>query len=116
MGRTRSEAPGPGADLRAGVGRVDFGCWLASLTGEVQLEGVNVDTLHWVMIGTALVICLPVWWAPIIIGVVRKHPQLTGILLVNLFLGWTIVGWVVALVWSTTTPKVASQPLHTPPA
>ena len=30
----------------------------------------------------------------------RKHPNLTAIALVNLFLGWSIVGWVIAVVWA----------------
>jgi hypothetical protein len=39
---------------------------------------------------------------PTIIAFNRQHPQRIPILLLNIFLGWTFVGWVVALVWSTT--------------
>jgi len=39
-----------------------------------------------------------IYFTPTIIAVVRKHHQPVGI--VNLFLGWTFIGWVVALVWS----------------
>ncbi|MCL2638916.1 MAG: superinfection immunity protein [Oscillospiraceae bacterium] len=31
--------------------------------------------------------------APTIIAFIRKHPNKIMILLVNLFLGWTIIGW-----------------------
>ncbi|WP_232109216.1 superinfection immunity protein [Pseudomonas poae] len=30
----------------------------------------------------------------------RKHPNLTSIALLNLFLGWTLLGWVAAIVWA----------------
>jgi hypothetical protein len=46
-----------------------------------------------------------------------------AILALNLFLGWTLVGWVVALVWAMTNdapePKVVAQqtaPASNPPA
>jgi hypothetical protein len=30
----------------------------------------------------------------------RKHTNLTSILLINLLLGWSLIGWVVALIWA----------------
>ncbi len=30
----------------------------------------------------------------------RKQPNFDSIFMVNLFLGWTLIGWVVALVWA----------------
>jgi hypothetical protein len=35
----------------------------------------------------------------------RKHPNLTAIALVNLFLGWTLIGWVVSVVWAYKNPE-----------
>jgi hypothetical protein len=32
----------------------------------------------------------------------RRHPNVGAIFVVNLFLGWTFLGWVVALAWSYT--------------
>ena len=43
-------------------------------------------------------ICL--YFVPTIIAVVRKQPNSLAIFIVNLLLGWTVIGWVVALVWS----------------
>lgn len=40
----------------------------------------------------------------------RKHPSYTGIMLLNLFLGWTIIGWIVALVWAGSGPGKAGMP------
>ncbi|GAB1406117.1 hypothetical protein MASR1M8_00360 [Thermomonas brevis] len=35
----------------------------------------------------------------------RKHPNLGAIALVNIFLGWSLIGWVVALVWAFKKPE-----------
>jgi len=35
----------------------------------------------------------------------KGHPQKEAIGCINLFLGWTFIGWVVALAWSCTTQK-----------
>lgn len=38
----------------------------------------------------------------------KKHPNLVAIELVNIFLGWTLVGWVCALAWAYKTPEAAA--------
>lgn len=40
------------------------------------------------------------YFLPYIIARYRKHKDATAISVVNLFLGWTFIGWVVALVWA----------------
>lgn len=40
---------------------------------------------------------LGLYFLPTIVGKVRKVPSLGSVVVVNLFLGWTFVGWVVAL-------------------
>ncbi len=44
-----------------------------------------------------------VYFAPSTIAENRKHHNYLAILFTNLFLGWTIIGWVVALIWSGTS-------------
>jgi len=39
---------------------------------------------------------------PTIVAVVRLHHQTLAIFLLNMFLGWSALGWVVALIWSAT--------------
>lgn len=43
-----------------------------------------------------------VYFLPTFIAVRRQHRNAVPILLVNLFLGWSFLGWLVALIWSTT--------------
>lgn len=40
------------------------------------------------------------YFLPTIIAILRKHNNTLPILLLNLFLGWTFLFWVIALVWS----------------
>ena len=51
-------------------------------------------------------ISLLTYFLPTIIALVRKKTNFMPILLVNLLLGWTFVGWVVALVWAFSTQAV----------
>jgi hypothetical protein len=37
---------------------------------------------------------------PTIIAFARNKRDTTAILLLNLFLGWSVIGWVIALVWA----------------
>jgi hypothetical protein len=43
------------------------------------------------------------YFLPTIIAFARSKRDTTSILLLNFFLGWTMIGWVVALVWAVKT-------------
>ena len=47
-------------------------------------------------------VVLVVYFLPGIIAAARNHHQSTAIFFLNLLLGWTFLGWVVALVWALT--------------
>jgi len=40
------------------------------------------------------------YWLPTIVAIVRQAHSALGVFLLNLFLGWTVIGWIVALIWS----------------
>ncbi|HVN59976.1 MAG TPA: superinfection immunity protein [Gaiellaceae bacterium] len=44
-----------------------------------------------------LIMALGLYFLPTIIGAVRHVPNMGSVIVVNLFLGWTFVGWVIAL-------------------
>lgn len=50
-----------------------------------------------------IIIPLIIYFIPSIIG--RKQRNFTSILLLNIFLGWTLIGWVVALIWAVSKEK-----------
>jgi hypothetical protein len=43
------------------------------------------------------------YFLPSIIALARHKRDITAIILLNLFLGWTMIGWIVALVWAVKT-------------
>src|SRR5260370_6868323 len=42
---------------------------------------------------------------PSFVAAARGHRNGQAILLLNLFLGWTVLGWIVALVWAARIPS-----------
>lgn len=50
-----------------------------------------------------LIVALVLYFLPWFIASKRDHPNETAIALLNLFLGWTFLGWVAALVWAATS-------------
>jgi hypothetical protein len=44
------------------------------------------------------------YFLPILIAVLRRHRQALAISILTLVAGWTVVGWIVALVWACTQP------------
>ena len=56
------------------------------------------------VLGVILVLAL--YFLPAIVATRRGIPSSAGVFVLNLFLGWTIVGWIVALVWAVSgTPR-----------
>ena len=47
-----------------------------------------------------------VYFLPTIIALLRGKRNAFAIAMLNLFLGWTFVGWVVALVWSVANESI----------
>ena len=41
-----------------------------------------------------------VYFLPVIVALLKSRRDTLSLLLLNLFLGWTFIGWVVALVWA----------------
>ena len=48
---------------------------------------------------------IAVYFTPYIIG--RNKQNSGGIFVVNLLLGWTLIGWLVAFIWAFVSPKAA---------
>ena len=58
------------------------------------------------------VICF-FYWMPTLLALNRKVPSLGSVVVVNLFLGWTFIGWVVALAMAARS--VPASPTMLPP-
>ncbi len=52
-----------------------------------------------------LVMIVPLYFVPAIIASSRRAADKTGIFLLNLFLGWTFLGWIGSLIWACVGKK-----------
>lgn len=51
----------------------------------------------WIILGF-----VALYFLPAIVAFSRKHNSRVAILAVNFFFGWSLVGWIVALIWAYT--------------
>jgi len=69
----------------------------------VPTPGMDLDLpgsyLPFSLIGLAL------YFLPTIIVLARRKKNVLGPILVNVLLGWTVVGWIVALIWALTVDE-----------
>lgn len=40
------------------------------------------------------------YMTPSLIAIFRRHKDIVSILMINILLGWTMIGWIIALIWS----------------
>jgi hypothetical protein len=60
---------------------------------------------------------LALYFLPALIAGGRNLHERTAITLLNLFLGWTFIGWIIALIWAIAAPApylVYVQPPYPP--
>ncbi len=46
------------------------------------------------------------YFLPTLIAAIRSKRDVLTIFLVNFFLGWSVIGWIVCLVWALKTDQV----------
>jgi hypothetical protein len=63
-----------------------------------------------------LAVATVIYYVPTITGYVRRRPDLAQLAGFNVVLGWTVVGWIIAFVWSLRTPEPSrvNRPLAYP--
>ena len=59
-----------------------------------------------------ILVAVALYWLPTIIGVARKQPSVMAIAALNFFLGWTVIGWIMSLVWSLAATQTAQVIVH----
>jgi hypothetical protein len=53
------------------------------------------------MLGILVLICGVVWYfVPSLIAHNRRKKNTASIFVINLFFGWTLIGWVITLAWA----------------
>lgn len=61
----------------------------------------------YVFVAMGLVILLVAYFLPTGVALIRHKQNVLSIFLLNLFLGWSFVGWVVAIVWAASVDREA---------
>lgn len=46
------------------------------------------------------VFCVGIYLFPSVVALIRKKANAPAIFVLNIFLGWTFAGWLIALVWA----------------
>ena len=57
-------------------------------------------------------VALFIYFIPTIVAFARNHTNALAIFILNLFLGFTLIGWVVALIWAVYNkemPKIRKR-------
>lgn len=67
--------------------------------GVAHAASPSDDTLSIQLMILGLCLTPVIYFLPSVLAATRDHPAANGVFAVNLFLGWTVVGWVVALTW-----------------
>jgi hypothetical protein len=77
---------------------VDCGGWRAiiKIIYEVFMTNLLPALFFFPILGFGFVM----YFLPSLIAIARSKRDIAGIVLLNFFLGWTMIGWVVALVWA----------------
>ncbi len=60
----------------------------------------SFTAFHWIIFLVVLSFALGLYFLPTIIAVSANRKNKVAIFALNLFLGWTFIGWVGSLVWS----------------
>jgi len=64
----------------------------------------------------ALVIACILYFWPSLVAIDNNKANKAGIIIINLFLGWTIIFWIVAVIWAYTPDKKVQEEAVQQPA
>jgi hypothetical protein len=57
-----------------------------------------------------LIIMLTIYFIPALVARYRQHQQTLAIFMLSLLLGWTGIGWMLALIWACTAVQRPQVP------
>jgi len=71
----------------------------------VLLSIVNGGDRSTILIPIFIFLAFLLYFLPSVIAYKRKRKNINAITVLNLFLGWTVIGWIVSLVWAVSEDK-----------
>ncbi|MGQ7947180.1 superinfection immunity protein [Flavobacterium sp. WC2509] len=58
---------------------------------------------------TVIIIAVLIYFFPSVIAFSRSKSNTTAIVMLNLFLGWSFIGWIIALIWAVSKDRETQQ-------
>lgn len=86
---------------------------IAAIMGAIGFAA-NAEFKALFLVGVPVFIGLEIYFAPTTIAHYAKKRNFGAIFFLNLALGWTLVGWVVAMVWAMAKEDVIVTPAAAP--
>ena len=62
--------------------------------------------------GVLAAMVILVYFLPTAAAATASHPSEQAIFILNLFFGWTVIGWLVALGWAVSSPRADQRPAY----
>jgi hypothetical protein len=75
----------------------------------------NLPLSQMVLLVIALFCALGFYLLPATMAIKRKSPHTTAVVILNIFFGFTLVGWIIALVLASKQPQPVVVVYNTPP-
>lgn len=72
------------------------------------------ESTGFVILALLIVLLIVLYILPSIVSAARTTRNTAGIIILNLLLGWTLLGWVGALVWAAIDPVKPGYPRREP--
>jgi len=79
-----------------------------SLATVSSIPGTSGDTGGGLVL---LFLALLLYFIPAAVANGRGHRNSAAIMALNILLGWTILGWIIALIWAFTQPQILAGPI-----
>lgn len=61
------------------------------------------------LVPIAVILACAGYLLPFLIADHKKHPRLPAVFGLNLLLGWTLIGWIAALLWALAPSKLSND-------
>jgi hypothetical protein len=65
-----------------------------------KLHYINASALEVHTVMSFILFLIAMYWLPTLIAIVRQTHSALGVAMINFFLGWTVIGWFLALFWA----------------
>lgn len=91
------------------VGYLIYTALFVCLFGFINDWDLGVERVIGLTLSSALfsILYMYIYFLPYLIANKKEHLQKRAIYILNIFAGWTIIAWIIALIWANAEPKQA---------